>query len=221
VSGGVARGMASRASGDDRLATLVAQPEIARLARALVERPGLAAEPDPEARLAAVALVLRAGEAAGAELLFIRRAERTGDPWSGHVAFPGGRKDPTDASLEETAIRETYEETGIDLGRDGVILGQLDDLQPRTPTLPPVLVRPFVAALAPGVPLTLNDECVDAFWVPLAWLQDPGSRQESVVRVRGADMRVPSYRRGEHVIWGMTERILQQFLGYLATSGDV
>ena len=197
------------------IATILAHPEIARLARALADRPGVVAVPDAAARLAAVALVVRVGTGGDPELLFIRRAERTGDPWSGHVAFPGGRKDPTDATLEETAVRETYEETGIDLARDGVMLGRLDDLQPRTPTLPPVLVRPFVAGLAPGVPLTLNDECADAFWVPLAWLRDPASRHESVVRVRGADVRVPSYRRGEHVIWGMTERILQQFLEYL------
>jgi 8-oxo-dGTP pyrophosphatase MutT (NUDIX family) len=202
----------------DELDAFLAQPDVARLTRALAERPGVAAVPDPGARLAAVALILRAGEAGEPELLFIRRAEHPGDPWSGHVAFPGGRKDPSDETLEATAMRETLEETGVDLARDGLLLGRLDDLQPRTPTLPPVVVRPFVAAILPRVTLTLNDECADAFWVPLAWLRDPASRLESVVRVRGADMRVPSYRRGEHVIWGMTERILQQFLGYLAVA---
>ena len=201
------------------LDAFLAQPDVARLARALAERPGVIAVPDPGARLAAVVLVLRAGEAGEPELLFIRRAEHPGDPWSGHVAFPGGRKDPSDETLEATAMRETLEETGIDLARDGVLIGRLDDLQPRTPTLPPVVVRPFVAAILPRVTLTLNDECADAFWAPLAWLRDPASRLESVVRVRDADMRVPSYRRGEHVIWGMTERILQQFLSYLA-AGD-
>ena len=201
------------------LDAFLAQPDVARLARALAERPGVIAVPDPGARLAAVALILRAGQAGEPELLFIRRAEHPGDPWSGHVAFPGGRKDPSDATLEATAMRETLEETGIDLARDGVLIGRLDDLQPRTPTLPPVVVRPFVAAILPRVTLTLNDECADAFWAPLAWLRDPASRLESVVRVRDADMRVPSYRRGEHVIWGMTERILQQFLSYLA-AGD-
>ena len=202
----------------DELDAFLAHPDVARLTRALAERPGVAEVPDPGARLAAVALILRAGEAGEPELLFIRRAEHPTDPWSGHVAFPGGRKDPTDATLEATAERETLEETGIDLARDGVVLGRLDDLQPRTPTLPPIVVRPFVAAVLPLVSLTLSDECADAFWVPLAWLRDPTSRLESVVRVRGADMRVPSYRRGEHVIWGMTERILQQFLAYLAVA---
>jgi len=202
----------------EELDAFLAHPDVARLTRALAERPGVAEVPDPGARLAAVALILRAGEAGEPELLFIRRAEHPADPWSGHVAFPGGRKDPTDATLEATAERETLEETGIDLARDGVVLGRLDDLQPRTPTLPPIVVRPFVAAVLPLVSLTLSDECADAFWVPLAWLRDPTSRLESVVRVRGADMRVPSYRRGEHVIWGMTERILQQFLGYLAVA---
>jgi 8-oxo-dGTP pyrophosphatase MutT (NUDIX family) len=197
------------------LAAFLARPDVARLAQALAERPGAAVRPDAATRLAAVALVLRAGEAGDPELLFIRRAERRGDPWSGHVAFPGGRKDPSDVTLADTAIRETFEETGVDLERDGVILGRLDDLEPRAPVLPAIVVRPFVAALAPGVPLKLNDECVDAFWVPLAWLRDPASREESVVQARGGDLRVPSYRRGEHVIWGMTERILQQFLAYV------
>ena len=195
------------------LAAVLAHPVVARVARALAERAGLPETPDPGSRLAAVALILRLGADGEPELLFIRRAERTGDPWSGHVAFPGGRKDPGDASLEATAIRETVEETGVDLARDGVILGQLDDLQPRTPSLPPVMVRPFVAALGPEVALSLNYECADAFWVPLAWLVDPTSRRLTMLRERGLELRVFSYQHGEHLIWGMTERILQQLLG--------
>ena len=198
------------------LDALLAHPVVARIARALAERPGVAATPDPGARLAAVALVLRAGEDGEPELLFIRRAERSGDPWSGPVAFPGGRKDPGDASLEATAIRETVEETGVDLARDGVILGRLDDLQPRAPSLPPVMVRPFVAAVGPGVTLTLNYECADAFWVPLAWLGDPASRRLTMLRERGMELQVYSYQRGEHLIWGMTERILQQLVAMVA-----
>ena len=200
------------------LEALLAHPLVVRVARELVERPGTPATPDPDARLAAVALVLRLGANGEPELLFIRRAERAGDPWSGHVAFPGGRKDPVDASLLDTARRETLEETGVDLARDGLILGQLDDLQPRTPTLPPVMVRPFVA-LVPEVKLTLNYECADAFWVPLAWLRDPASRRMTVLRERGMELQVYSYQHGEHLIWGMTERILQQLVA-IAGAGE-
>jgi hypothetical protein len=55
--------------------------------------------------------------------------------------------------------------------------------------------------------------------VPLAELRLPGAARETVVRVRGEELRVTSYRHGEHVIWGMTERILQQFLAYLQEEG--
>ncbi|HEX9187840.1 MAG TPA: NUDIX domain-containing protein, partial [Vicinamibacteria bacterium] len=78
---------------------------------------------------AAVALVLRDGVPAGPELLVIRRAEHEQDPWSGHMGFPGGRAEPSDPSPEATAVRETLEETGLDLARDGSRLGALDEMK--------------------------------------------------------------------------------------------
>ena len=87
-------------------------------------------------RWAAVALVLRGQSARNAELLFIRRAERVGDPWSGHVAFPGGRRDDADTSLELTARRETREELSLELDTAARLIGVLDDLRPRSPSLP-------------------------------------------------------------------------------------
>src|SRR5436190_20285034 len=68
----------------------------------------------PGARPAAVSLVLLDGPA-GAEILLIKRAERAGDPWSGQIAFPGGRQDPEDRDLLETAVSETRAETGVEL----------------------------------------------------------------------------------------------------------
>src|SRR5438093_2935884 len=94
---------------------------------------------------AAVAVVLHDGND-GIEALCIHRAVRAGDVWSGQIAFPGGRRDPGDADLLATAIRETMEEVGVDLS-SAERLGVLDDLYPRTPVLPPVVVRPFVFAL--------------------------------------------------------------------------
>jgi len=163
-----------------------------------------------EARPAAVALVLLEGSA-GLELLFIERAERAGDPWSGQVALPGGRRDAGDPDLPATALRETLEETGVDLA-GAERLGTLDDLYPRTPVLPPVVVRPFVFALARRPVLTLSAEVRDAFWVPLAALRAPGARRDTLVAVRGVELTFPAYHYGGYVVWGMTERILTPFL---------
>jgi 8-oxo-dGTP pyrophosphatase MutT (NUDIX family) len=195
---------------------------VQRLRAALAEQPGapyVSPAGAAPARRAAVALVLRASDAAGPlELLFVKRAEWEGDPWSGHVAFPGGRHEPGDASLWDTAARETAEETGLDLRRDGALLGALDDLHPRTPVLPSIAVRPFVVAAAPARPLALSDELAAAFWVPVGWFGEHGSSTTSVVRARGVELTVPSFVREGHTIWGMTHRILQQFLERLAAS---
>ena len=164
----------------------------------------------PDARPAAVALVVVEG-ADGAEVLLIRRAVRAGDPWSGQVALPGGRREPRDRDLLATAIRETREETGIDLRR-GEPLAVLDDLAPVTAVLPPVVVRPFVFGLSRRPALRPNDEVQHAFWVPLDRLAEPGVRREVTLTVRGAERTLPAYVVGEETIWGMTERILTPFL---------
>jgi len=169
----------------------------------------------PEARPAAVALIL-VEQSGGLEALFIKRAARAGDPWSGQVAFPGGRHDPEDGDLLATAIRETREETGVELS-DAERLGVLDDLYPRTPTLPPVRVRPFVFALPVRRPLVATAEVERAFWVPLARIVEPGVRRDMKLVVGGVERVFPAYDLGEDVIWGLTERILTpllQLLGY-------
>jgi 8-oxo-dGTP pyrophosphatase MutT (NUDIX family) len=151
---------------------------------------------------AAVAILLHEG-AEGLAALFIHRAERAGDTWSGQIAFPGGRREPSDADLRATAIRETAEEIGVDLAA-AEPLGVLDDLHPRTPVLPPVVVRPFVFALVERPPITVSVEVQDAFWVPLRELTAPGAR--------GKVRSLPAYVVGNHTIWGMTERILSNLL---------
>jgi 8-oxo-dGTP pyrophosphatase MutT (NUDIX family) len=194
----------------------LAHPAVAAVARALAGRPGaraVVAPGDPTPRRAAVALVLRvASGATGPELLLVRRAEYPGDPWSGHVALPGGRAEPGDASPWHTAARETLEETGLDLIAAGRLLGTLDELYPRTPALPPVVVRPHVAVAAADGPLTLSAELAAAFWVPLADFARPGVSAERGVEVRGGRLLVPSYAVAGHTVWGMTERVLRQFL---------
>ena len=199
----------------DDASLLVEHPTLRRLRNALAERPGALAPDDGAPRRAAVAIVLRDAGDGQLELLLIKRSERDGDPWSGQIALPGGRHDPTDATLQDTAVRETHEETGIDLTRDGIVLGTLDELRPRTPVLPPIIVTPFVSVVRADVAIETSDEVAIAFWVSLASLADPSVAVESSVTARGATWRVPSYLLGEHIVWGMTERILRNLLALI------
>jgi len=196
----------------DESSALLLHPDVARLVQTLQAVPGLHARAPAEVRRAAVALVLRPDEVGGLDLLFIKRAEYPGDPWSGQIAFPGGRQEPHDDTLRETALRETREETGIDVARDGIVIGTLDELYPRTPVLPPIVVRPYVAVVAPDVRVEPSDEVATAFWAPLDALRHPGATFEATVVVRGEERQVPGLRHLEHVIWGMTERIFRNFL---------
>jgi 8-oxo-dGTP pyrophosphatase MutT (NUDIX family) len=164
---------------------------------------------------AAVALILRETVHNEIELLFIKRAEREGDPWSGQVALPGGRRDPSDGTLVDTAVRETREEVGLDLLRDGAIAGALDELRPRTIVLPPVIVRPFVATLSRDVPIIVSDEVDRYFWAPLNIILAVSSARETEIVVRGERSMRPAIHFGEHVVWGMTERILRDFEGII------
>jgi 8-oxo-dGTP pyrophosphatase MutT (NUDIX family) len=164
----------------------------------------------PDARPAAVALVL-VDEPGGVEILLIRRAERATDPWSGQIAFPGGRHEPGDRDLLGTAIRETREETGVDL-TGAERLGVLRDLHPRTTTLPSVVVRPFVFGIPRRGAVVPSAEVQRAFWVSLARLTEPGVRRDVSLLLRGERRTFPAYLLDGEVIWGMTERILTPFL---------
>jgi 8-oxo-dGTP pyrophosphatase MutT (NUDIX family) len=200
----------------DDASSLVDHDTLRRLARALAERPGSLAPDDGAPRRAAVAIVLR--NAGGQiELLLIKRSERADDPWSGHIALPGGRYSPADATLQDTAVRETREETGIDLARDGIVLGTLDELRPQSTMLPSIIVTPYVAVVRSDVSVeTSSDEVASAFWVGVSALEDPLSAVQAEVSARGATWRVPSYQLAGHTVWGMTERMLSNLLVVLA-----
>lgn len=187
-------------------------PEVARVARALSARESTMAERDEPFHEAAVALVLHPG-AEGLEALFIKRATRVGDPWSGQIALPGGRRNKDEGSLLLTAVRETLEEVGLDLATNGELLGALDELRPRTPVLPPIIVRPYVFAIATRPDFVLSDEVADTFWAPLRDVFDPARQEEISISVPGANMRRSAIGIGEHKIWGMTEYILRTFEG--------
>ena len=195
---------------------LLAHPDVARLARSLRGHPGAQASVGEEMRLAAILLTLRIGADGHPELLMIKRAEVERDPWSGHVACPGGRMEPGDHDLEQTALRETWEETGVDVARDGLVLGTLDDLAPRTPRLPPIMIRPYVAVVHPEVHIVPSPEVADAFWVPLAALREEAAWAIRPVLVRNAgEWQVETFRHGDYTVWGLTERVLRNFLARL------
>jgi 8-oxo-dGTP pyrophosphatase MutT (NUDIX family) len=195
---------------------LLAHPDVARLVEALARSKGKEIDAEPPMRWAAIALVLRLGALREPELLMIKRADVEGDPWSGHVACPGGRMEPGDRDLEQTATRETWEETGIDLTRVGRILGTLDDLSPRTPVLPPIVIRPFVAAVSSSVELIQSPEVAAGFWVPLTALRERAAWGMGIVQVRGIPREVSTFTHGEYLVWGLTERVLRQLLERMA-----
>ncbi len=178
------------------------------------------ADASPDARRAAVAVLIRDRDGS-LEMLLIKRAEYESDPWSGHVALPGGRMEAGDASLADTAARETFEEIGIDIRASGVLLGTLDEVHPRTPVLPPVVVRPFVVAVDSAVQPHPSIEVAEVFWVPLERLRAAGAWQETDIRIQGIARTAMSYRHDGHVVWGLTERVLQSLLQLLENSPPV
>lgn len=162
---------------------------------------------------AAVAAVLRQTEQL--DVLLIRRSERPGDPWSGHVAFPGGRIDPGDASPRAAAVRETMEEVGLDLLRHGRPLGALSP-QPAVGRGRRVGfdIHPFVYAVEPEHPPLVPDpsEVSTTLWVPMAFLADRAQR--SIYRHRHEEVvyELPCYRYEGHLIWGLTLRMLDELV---------
>jgi 8-oxo-dGTP pyrophosphatase MutT (NUDIX family) len=148
-------------------------------------------------------------------ILFIRRAERADDPWSGHMSFPGGRSDEGDQDLLATAMRETEEEVGVRL-RPDQLLGALDDVAPRRTQLPPIMVRPYVFALDHKPALVLNQEAAEAVWAPVHELERPEASYMMTLQAGESERSYPAYRLGQRVVWGMTERIVTPLLALLS-----
>lgn len=160
---------------------------------------------------AAVALVL-AGTGTDLSVCAIRRAEHPHDPWSGHMALPGGRADSTDPSPRAVAERETYEEVGIVLGEQAW-LGPLSDVLVRLGGGDlRMILSPFVYYLGEErPPFTPSDEVAEAYWIPLAHLWDPKNASHLEWERSGARLLYPAIRYGGHAIWGITFRVLTLF----------
>lgn len=160
---------------------------------------------------AAVAVVLRAQPTL--EVLLIKRAQSERDPWSGHMALPGGRRDADDDDLQSTAVRETGEETGVDLDRHGRSLGRLDVVAPSSPRLPKLTISPFVFGVGPDVVAHVaSHEIEQVYWVPVDFLRDPASHGSIDIPLPGGTRAFPCYEVAGEIVWGLTHRILTQFL---------
>jgi 8-oxo-dGTP pyrophosphatase MutT (NUDIX family) len=176
-----------------------------RLASHLVPAP---VAPKTTGRCAAVACLLD-DEPAGPRVLLMKRAERAGDPWSGHISLPGGGYQASDEHLLQTAIRETREELGLDLAH-ARLLGSLSPLHPRTSGPAGIEVTPFVFHTKLAVEPVCGPEALAAFWLPLD-IAASGAL-DSTFEYPATSMKFPAWTYEGHVIWGLTWRILGDLL---------
>ncbi len=160
-------------------------------------------------RRAAVAAILRES-ASGPEVLLMRRPEKVGDPWSGHISFPGGHVEQRDQDLAATAIRETQEEMGFDLAAHGELLGRLDDVPAYARSMPTgMVVTPHVFVLRSEPTLKPNHEVVEAIWAPLPAMYSGSLLERRTLDVRGTPMTFDGYRVDNHWVWGLTFVMIQ------------
>jgi 8-oxo-dGTP pyrophosphatase MutT (NUDIX family) len=175
-------------------------PDLATLERALAGRPHPPVE--GPGRPASVMVCLRQGA-----VLLLRRATHPLDPWSGHMSLPGGRHEERDDGLLRTALRETHEEVGLELERDGRVLGALGEYAGRGSGVASIRIAAFVAEVGEAPELVLSGEVDAAYWVPLDELEPTTT---IVSELRGP---VPAYRPvvrdSELIVWGITFGILE------------
>ena len=176
-------------------------------------RPSLVT-PGEDTRQAAVAVILREhDEQTGqSDLLFIQRANRDGDPWSGQMAFPGGHREPQDPNLMAAAMRETQEEIGLSLA-NAEYLGALDhqEARPRGKTLN-MLVAPHVFITKDTPDFIPNRKLADVVCAPLSTLAANSLHDTQTLPMAGHPTVFNGYRlSGGHFVWGLTYRMLKTF----------
>lgn len=162
---------------------------------------------------AAVAMVLAESPVVPElSILLMRRATRKGDPWSGHMSFPGGRMQRDDEHPRATARRETFEEVGLQL-EDTDYVARLSDVVTRRHERPtPMIVSPYVFHCAQPCELKVNREGVEALWVPLSFLANPANRKQMRWKQLGVTWRLPCYDYEGRRIWGLTLIMLRELL---------
>jgi 8-oxo-dGTP pyrophosphatase MutT (NUDIX family) len=194
-------------------------PRLLALREALSRRAPASGPRDPSLSQAAVLLALRPTDPL--ELLLIERAEKEGDPWSGHMALPGGRREPGDSDLLDTALRETREETRIDVPRKDV-LGGLDELRPSARRRFSIVITPFVAMVPVSTePVPAPDEVETTLWVPLSHLASDAAVDEVLIDLEEESFSFPALSYQDYVIWGLTHRILTDFMDVAREAGVV
>ena len=165
----------------------------------------------PGQREAAVALVLQP-KVSGLRALFILRAKKAGDPWSGQMALPGGHRETIDADLIETARRETQEEIGLDLNQAGRYLGTLAGIRANPRAGFDLVVTPQVFALEDkAVPLQPNEEVAEVLWGNLDEMISGRSLTDASFPEFQREGTFPGYQVGAQVVWGLTFRMINDF----------
>ena len=166
----------------------------------------------------AVAIILSDNQ----ELLFIERAVREGDNWSGQMAFPGGKKEDSDSGLEFTAMRETNEEVGIHLQAKDCLGGLLDIQLRKRGLLVPGTLCSFVFTSKETKFILDSNEVENAYWIPVAYLSNPKNIGEYIFQRENVKMNLPCIEFEGKKIWGLTFQLLQHFLGaYAAAAGQL
>ncbi len=161
-------------------------------------------------RRAAVAIILRASADSGLETLFIQRAIHPQDPWSGHMAFPGGHQDPDDPSPAAAARRETLEEVGLSLS-EKMLIGRLPELSGGRLRQSGLTVSPFVFHAPETGALTLSSEVADAVWIPLNYLSDPANVKPYLYPPDPMRRKFSAFHYENYIIWGLTYRMIANF----------
>jgi len=166
-------------------------------------------------RRAAVAALLRWHEDRP-WVLMMKRADRQGARWSGHVSFPGGRAEPEDRDLLHTAVRETAEEIGYDLEAGAKVIGRLDDVMAvARGKVVPMAIRPFVFEETAPQPIALGDEAAATFWLPLDDVGAGRLDDTMVYRLGPVPMDFPCWRYDGYVVWGLTYKMITQLMSVL------
>lgn len=161
----------------------------------------------------AVAMLVRDGSM-GPEVLMIKRADREGDPWSGHMAFPGGRMETDDRHSRATAERETREEIGVDPELVGHCIGRLSDILSRPHSgRRPMVITPYVYSVQVMPEPKPNHEVAEVIWVPLAYLGDRMNREQMVWERGRLKLNLPCYLYKGRRIWGLSLVMLDELIG--------
>jgi len=176
---------------------------LARITKRLVSHE----PPQKGLRFAAVSIIVR--DRQNPSVLLIKRAERPGDPWSGQIAFPGGKAKTEDRTMRETAARETREEVGIDLDTSAEFIGYGSVTTTHTGRMD---VVPSVFVLKRGVEVKPNEEVASFRWVELEDFLLPTSQSKHGLTYGEKEVTTPAYAIGDYIVWGLTYRIISSML---------